>query len=362
MTVRDTWPLLKETYNEWDNHDAMTLSAALSYYTVLSLAPLLIVVLAVIGLVLGSTAAHGQIMAQLQSLLGAEGARAVDTVITNAQKPATGIIASILGIVTLFISASGVFNQLRVSLNRIWDVHPKSAGGILATIRQRFLSFGMLLAVGFLLLVSLVLSAAVVAAGKYMGDLIPIPAFVLELMNLGVSLAFITVLFALIFRFLPDERVAWGDVWLGAFVTSLLFTIGKFLIGLYIGRASFGSAYGAAGSLVVVLVWVYYSAIIFFFGAVFTHVYATSFGSLKDRPKDDGAPVVTVPLEKLHQPVRAETEPKPQHAPAIAATPPHETDAVLSGRAARAAGLIVVATLGGLGWWKSRADRREASR
>ncbi len=359
MKVRDGWRLLKDTYNEWDNHDAMTLSAALSYYTVLSLAPLLIVVLAVIGLVLGSQAAHGQIIAQLQSLLGAEGARAVDTVVTNAHKPATGTVAGILGIITLFISASGVFNQLRVSLNRIWDVKNESSSGIMSTIRERFLSFGMLLAIGFLLLVSLVISATVAAAGKYMGGVIPIPSFVLELLNIAVSLGFVTVLFALIFRFLPDEKVEWGNVWLGAFVTSLLFTIGKFLIGMYIGQASFGSAYGAAGSLVIVLAWVYYSAIIFFFGAEFTHVYATEFGSLKDRSKPAGAPTMTVPIEKLQQPVRAETRPQIQHA--TPAPPVRETDSVLTGVGARAAGLLVVAALGGLGWYRSREERRKAS-
>lgn len=362
MTVGEVWPLLKQTYKEWDRHQAPKLGAALSYYTVLSLAPLLIVVLAVIGLALGKEAAKGEIMGQLQSMLGSQGAHAIDTVITNANKPATGTVASILGLITLFIGASGVFSELRDSLNRIWDVPAKESSGFFSMIRERFLSFGMVLAIGFLLLVSLVISAGLAAAGKFVGGMMPIPPAVLQGVNLIVSVAFVTVLFALIFRFLPDEHVAWTDVWMGAFVTSLLFTIGKFLIGIYLGKASVGSAYGAAGSLVIVLVWVYYSAQIFFFGAEFTHVYSTSYGSLKGRPKDKGAAVVTVPVEKLQQPVRAETTPQSQRAPVMAAaSPARETDSVLSGRAARAAGLILVAALGGVGWWRSRAERRNSS-
>jgi membrane protein len=320
VTIRNVWPLFKETYNEWNRHQAPKLGAALSYYTVLSLAPLLIVVLTVVGIALGKQAARGEIVGQLQSMLGQQGARAIETVITNADKPATGTVASILGLITLFIGASGVFAELRDSLNRIWDVPAKESSGVVSMIRQRFLSFGMVLAIGFLLLVSLVISAALTAEGKFMGGVMPIPPFVLETVNLVVSIGFITVLFALIFRFLPDERVPWKDVWLGAFMTSLLFTIGKFLIGVYLGKAGIGSAYGAAGSLVIVLVWVYYSAQIFFFGAEFTHVFATSHGGLKGQPKGQGASVVTVPIEK------------------------------------RGRGPI------GLGWWRARAERQEASR
>jgi YihY family inner membrane protein len=206
VTIGNSWRLLKDTYNEWDRHQAPKLGAALSYYTVLSLAPLLIVVLTVVGIALGKQAARGEIIGQLQSMLGQQGAHAIETVITNADKPATGTVASILGLITLFIGASGVFGELRDSLNRIWDVPSKESSGLLAMIRQRFLSFGMVLAIGFLLLVSLVISAALSAAGKFMGGLMPVPSFVLEGVNLLVSLGIITVLFALIFRFLPDER------------------------------------------------------------------------------------------------------------------------------------------------------------
>jgi membrane protein len=338
--LRNFWPLIKQTYKEWDRHQAPKLGAALAYYTVLALAPLLMVVLAVIGLALGKQAARGEIIGQLQSMLGHEGAQAIQTVITNANKPATGIVATVLGLITLFVGASGVFAELKDSLNRIWDIAPKEPGSFLGEIRSRFLSFGMVLAIGFLLLVSLVVSAGIAAVGKFAGGLMPLPPFVLEVVNFVVSLAFITVLFALIYRFLPDEQVAWADVGLGAVVTSLLFTTGKFLIGMYLGKAGVGSAYGAAGSLVIVLVWVYYSAQIFFFGAEFTHVYAVERGSLRDRPKETGAPVVTVPVAAtLAEPAK---EPTPRNA---------------SHAESRVIGWAAIAALGGLGWWRSKSRR-----
>jgi membrane protein len=272
--MRRYWDLTKRTYNEWDRHHAPTLGASLAYYTVLSLAPLLIVVTTVVGLALGHAAAQGHLMEQIQGMVGGEGAKAIQQVIAHADQPKTGIIASLLGLVTLFLGASGVFAEIHDALNRIWDIKPKPNSGIWRMVRERFLSFGMLLVIGFLLLVSLVISAGIAAAGKYVGGVLPIPAEVLRIINALVSLAIITTLFAMIFRFLPDEKVGWSNVWTGAFATAVLFTIGKYLIGLYLGKASIGSAYGAAGSLVIVLVWVYYSAQIFFFGAEFTHVYA----------------------------------------------------------------------------------------
>ena len=288
------WELLKETYLEWDRHKAPKLGAGLAYYTVLSLAPLLIVLLTVVGLVLGQQAAEGQVMAQIGDLMGAEGAQAIQAVIANANQPKTGILASVLGIVTLFIGASGVFTELHDALNTIWDVPASNDSGVWTLIRQRFLSFGMVLAIGFLLLVSLVVSAGVAAACKYVGNLLPMPAVALQAANFFVSLLVIAVLFAMIYRFLPDQRVEWRDVGIGAGATALLFSIGKLLIGLYIGKAGVGSAYGAAGSLVVVLAWVYYSAQVFLFGAEFTHVYAKA-----RRPHAypvAEAPVSTVPV------------------------------------------------------------------
>ena len=203
--------------------------------------------------------------------MGPDGAKAIRGMIEHAQKPVSGIFASIIGLITLLFGASGVFGELRSALNKIWEVKPETSSGILAMIRVRFFSFGMVLAVGFLLLVSLIISAALAAIGKFFGGLLPMPEFVLSGINFVVSLLAIAVLFALIFKYVPETKIAWKDVWVGALATALLFTIGKFLIGFYLGKAGVGSAYGAAGSLIVVIIWVYYSSLIFFFGAEFTH-------------------------------------------------------------------------------------------
>ncbi len=268
------WALLKETYSEWDRHNAPKLGAGLAYYTLLALAPLLIVVITVIGLGLGQKAAEGQIVNEIRDLVGQQGAETIQTIIANSYQPKTGLLASFLGLLTLFLGASGVFTELHDALNIIWDVEAPRRSSVWNLVRARIVAFGMLLAIGFLLLVSLVVSAGVAAMGKYMGALLPVPEWALQVVNVVFSLVVITVLFAAIYRFLPDERVAWKDVAVGAASTALLFTIGKTLIGIYLGKASVASAYGAAGSLVVVLVWIYYSAQIFLFGAEFTHVYA----------------------------------------------------------------------------------------
>lgn len=250
------------------------MGAALAFYTILSMAPLVILVVAVVALVFGHSAAQDQILGEVRNLIGPEGAIAVKTTIQHAQEPSAGLFASGLGILTLFFGASGVFLELRSALNTIWEVPPAETLGIGALIKQRFFSFGMVLAIGFLLLVSLVLSAALAAAGQYFADFLPLPEFVLGIVNFLVSFFTIAVLFGLIFRFVPDKTIGWRQVWLGALATAFLFTIGKALIGLYLGKASVGSAYGAAGSLIVVIVWVYYSSQIFFFGAEFTHTLA----------------------------------------------------------------------------------------
>ncbi len=221
---------------------------------------------------MGHSTAQNQILGQVQGMIGPQGAEAVKQMIEHGQKASSGAVASILGVLTLLFGASGVFGELRESLNKMWDVEPENAGGVWGTIKQRFFSFGMVLAVGFLLLVSLLISAALAALGKFFGGLLPMPGFVLNAIDFTISLGAIAVLFALIFRYVPATRAAWRSVWIGAVVTALFFTIGKFLIGIYLGKAAVGSAYGAAGSLVVVIVWVYYSAMIFLFGAEFTHV------------------------------------------------------------------------------------------
>ena len=279
-SVVQAWSLLTETYSEWSRHQAPKLGAALAYYTVLSMAPLVVVMVAVIGLAFGQQAARGEILKQIEGLVGQQGAQAIQTVVANAYQPKSGILASALGLITLFFGASGVFLELRDSLNLIWGVEPKRGGGLWAMVHERFLSFGMVLAVGFLLLVSLVASAAIAAANAYVANLLPAPGWTLQVANVFFSLFVATALFALIYRFLPQTEIGWRDTFWGAVFTSVLFTLGKSLIGLYLGQASVASAYGAAGSLVVVLVWVYYSAQVFFFGAEFTHVFAKRSGSL----------------------------------------------------------------------------------
>jgi membrane protein len=275
--------LLKQSYQGWKEDKASRLSAALAYYTIFSLAPLLIIVIAITGLFWQQQAVQQQVMGQIQSLVGADGAKFVSDLLTSASNPAKGIIATIVGIITLLFGALGVFNELHNSLNVIWEVEEEKPKGFLQTIKKviidRFLSFTMVLGIGFLLLVSLVISAGVSAVQTTIGTLIPLSEIILQIINLVISIGVITVLFALIYKFLPDAEIAWRDVGLGAFVTAILFSLGKFLIGLYLGNSAIASSFGAAGSLVLLLVWIYYSAQILFFGAEFTEVYANSYGS-----------------------------------------------------------------------------------
>ena len=275
--------LLKLSYQEWQKDRASRLSAALAYYTIFSLAPVLIIVIAVTGLFWQQQAVHEQIMNQIQSLVGAEGAKFISDMLTSASNPARGITATIIGIITLIFGALGVFNELHNSLNIIWNVkeeEPKSfLESVKKTILNRFLSFTMILGIGFLLLVSLVISAGLSAVQSTLGNAFPLSGFIWQMINLVVSIGVITLLFALIYKVLPDAEIAWRDVWLGAFVTAVLFSLGKFLIGLYLGNSAVASSFGAAGSLVLLLVWIYYSAQILFFGAEFTQVYANNYGS-----------------------------------------------------------------------------------
>ena len=232
----------------------------------------MILVVAIAALVFGHATAQSHLLGQVESMVGPEGSTAVKGMIEQAQEPQSGAFASVAGLITLLLGASGVFGELRSPLNTMWDVKPANQSGLWRVLKQRFFSFGMVLAVGFLLLVSLVVSAVLAAAGKYLGGLLPLPEVVLSALNFLISWAGTVVLFALIMRHVPERRVAWNVIWIGAAATGVLFTIGKFLIGLYLGKAAVGSAYGAAASLVVLIVWVYYSAVIFRFGAEFTHV------------------------------------------------------------------------------------------
>lgn len=273
------WTLLKETFTAWSDDKVPRHGAALAYYTVLSLVPLLVVIIAIIGLILGQEAVQNHLLEQIGNMVGPQSAEAIKDMIQRASEPSSGIVASVLATGTLLFGASGVFAQLQDSLNSIWGVKPKEGRGLWGLIQDRFMSFAALLGTGFLLLVSLVLSAALSAFGKWFGGWLPAPELVLQALELLISLAVITGLFAMMFKVLPDAEVAWRDVWVGAMLTALLFTIGKLAIGLYLGKSDVGSAYGAAGSLVIILVWVYYSAQILLFGAEFTQVYANQVGA-----------------------------------------------------------------------------------
>ncbi|MBV9388983.1 MAG: YihY/virulence factor BrkB family protein [Chroococcidiopsidaceae cyanobacterium CP_BM_ER_R8_30] len=290
MNLRIVWRLLKETFSEWSQDKAERMAAALAYYTIFSIAPLLVIVIAIAGLVFGQQAARGEIVRQIQGLVGSGGAQFIQTAIQNANKPHAGIIATIISVVLLFLGGTWVFSGLQDALNTIWEVQPKPGRGVAGIIHDRFLPFAMLLGIGFLLLVSLVLSAGLSAATNLVGNVLPATDWLWHLANFIISFAIITLLFAMIYRILPDVRIAWSDVWIGAAITSLLFVIGKILLGIYLGRSSFGSTYGAAGSLVAILVWVYYSAQILFFGAEFTKVYARRYGS-RIVPNDNAIPL-----------------------------------------------------------------------
>ena len=279
MRIKTIISLLRETFTEWNEDKASRLAAALAYYTVFSLAPMLIIAIAIAGAVFGEEAARGEIVTPIQGLVGRDGAKFIETAIEGASKPKAGTIASLISIAVLLFGASGLFAQLQDSLNTIWEVQPKPGRGVIGILRDRFLSFTMVLGVGFLLLVSLVLSAGLSGLVNFLGSLLPGIGALLQLANFVLSFAVTTLLFGLIYKVLPDVKIAWSDVWSGAIVTSLLFSIGRFALGLYLGNSSFGSTYGAAGSVVIILVWVYYAAQILFFGAEFTQVYARRYGS-----------------------------------------------------------------------------------
>lgn len=279
---RRIYSLLKDTTSQWIDDKSLKLGAALSYYTVFSLPPLLLIVIALAGLGFGEEAAQGQIMGQFEGFVGKQSAAIIQTMIAKAAGPQRGTIATIIGLVVLLMGASGVFTELQDSLNTIWKVKPKPQAGFKYLIRTRLLSFGMILSIGFLLLVSLVITAILAAFGDIMNELWPGPPiiqYVMHVVNFIVSFGVVTALFAILFKFLPDAKITWKDVWLGAAVTAFLFTVGKFLIGLYLGKSGIASTYGAAGSLVLILAWIYYSSQILFFGAEFTQVYANRYGS-----------------------------------------------------------------------------------
>jgi membrane protein len=286
MKLGDLFPVLKDSFAAWRDDNASRLAAALSYYTVFSIAPLLVIVIAVAGQILGEEAVRGEIVAQIGSAVGRETAEFLETMIANASEPGSGIIASIVGVATLLLGATGVFIQLQGSLDAIWRVEPAPGRGIRGTLEDRFLGFTLVLAIGFLLLVAFVASTAISAAGNFLGDRLPLPALWLSLLDFVLSFLIVTLLFATIFKVLPRVDLHWRDVMSGAAFTSFLFNAGKLAIGWYLGTTGAGSAFGAAGALIVLLLWVYYSAQIFLLGAEFTKIFANRFGSRPELSDD----------------------------------------------------------------------------
>jgi membrane protein len=300
------WQLLKATVTQWIEDQPFLLASSLSYYTIFSLAPLLIIVIAIAGFAFGKAAAEQRIVGTIQGLIGPQGAEAIETMIQNASsQPKTGIISAGVGLVTLILGAGGVVGQLQTSLNTIWGVEPKPGQGIWGILHQRFISLAMVLGIGFLLLVSLAISALVTGFSHFIEDYLVI-AYSLDLV---ISILLVTALFAMIYKFLPDVQIRWRDVWIGAALTAVLFTAGKFLIGLYLGRSSVGSTYGAAGSIITILLWVYYSSLILFLGAEFTQVYASERGS-GVVPRENAEPIGTSRERKSPPPAKRTRERK----------------------------------------------------
>jgi len=277
--VRELWQLVKESVSKWGEDNALQLGAALAYYTVFSLAPVLVIVIAMAGAVFGRDAAQGEIVGEIRGMVGEEGATAIQGLIESASRPGASLVATTVGLAILLFGSTSVFAQLQSALNAIWNVPPREHVGLWDMIRDRFLSFAAVLGAGFLLSVSLVISAAVAVFGKVWGAWLPWVSHALEIADLLGSVTVLTLLFAMIFKLLPDVEIRWQDVWVGAAVTAVLFVIGKFVIGFYLGRSDLGAAYGAASWLILVLAWVYYSSQIVLLGAEFTHAYAVRHGA-----------------------------------------------------------------------------------
>ena len=277
--MRVLWSVARDTVSEWVKHNASSLGAALSFYTLFSIAPILVIAMAVAGAIFGPHVAESHVLDQMRSLLGEAGAAAMQSLLSSAHQSGQKGFAAAVGVVTLLVGATSVFGELQNTLDYIWKSPQKDGVAWWRILRARILSIGLILGVGFLLMVSLLFSAALAALGAWLGTVMVRWSIVLPALDLVLSLGLITVLFAAIYKYVPREEIAWGDVWIGGLVTACLFSIGKLLIGLYLGRSSLSSAYGAAGSVMVLLLWIYYSAQIFLLGAEFTHVFTYTVGS-----------------------------------------------------------------------------------
>lgn len=282
--LKDLFDLGKAAVAAWSRDYAPSMGAALSYYTVFSIAPLLLIVISIAGLVYGDDAARGAVFFQVRGLMGDAAAVALQGLLASVRKPGESITAAAIGLVLLVLGATSVFGELQSALDRIWRVPEQvKKGGLWQLLRTRLVSFGMIIAIGLLLIASLLASATLSVVETWWGALFGAQALVASALNILLSYAMVTVMFAMIYKTMPRVRIAWRDVWTGAAITSALFTIGKYLIGLYIGKSGVSSTFGAAGSLVVILLWVYYSAQIFLLGAEFTWVYAHRYGSRRPR-------------------------------------------------------------------------------
>ncbi|MEO8858891.1 MAG: YihY/virulence factor BrkB family protein [Burkholderiaceae bacterium] len=283
------WKLTRAAVESWIDDKASSMGAALSYYTIFSLAPLLLIVISIAGLIFGADAARGETFRQLQGLMGDDAAKAVEGLLASVSQPHKGVAATIVGVAVLLLGATTVFAELQSSLDRIWRVpEQEKVSGVWGLLRTRLLSFGMILGIAFLLMVSLVLSAMIAALGDWWGGALLEWKVLAQSINVVTGFALTTVVFAMIYKLMPRVSLEWSDVWLGALVTALLFTVGKFLIGLYIGKSGVASGFGAAGSLIVILVWVYYSAQIYLLGAEFTAVYTRTLGSHAGQQQGNG--------------------------------------------------------------------------
>jgi membrane protein len=305
MNIKQAWDLTKQSISSWSEDYAPSMGAALSYYTLFSITPLLMIVISIAGLLFGADAVRGVIFAQLQSLMGEEGAKAIQEMLISASRPSTGGFAAMASVVGLLIGATTVFNELQSDLDRIWRVPARvKTSGLWTLLRTRLLSFGMILGVIFLLTISLVTSAALATLGKWWGGWFGSWEALAHVLDFAINFGLLTLIFALIYKMIPRVHVSWHDVWTGAAVTALLFTIGKFLIGLYLGKSDVTSSFGAAGSLVIMMVWVYYSAQIFLFGAEFTWVYANMYGSRRNEGQQQKA----ARAEESDVPTRSDTD------------------------------------------------------
>ncbi|RYD24177.1 MAG: YihY/virulence factor BrkB family protein [Verrucomicrobiaceae bacterium] len=291
VIVKNRWvDILRRSFADWMEDKALRLSAALAYYSIFSIAPLLVIAIGIAGLAFDREAVSGQLYGELRNYVGAQSAEALQSMVQSASKPAQSTLAAVIGFVTLLFGASGVFGQLKDALNTIWEVEPKPGTGFMSFLREKILNFGMVLVIGFLLLVSLALSAAIAGLNHRLDELLNLPAFVWAAIAFVISLSIVATLFAMIFKVMPDVKVGWRDVWIGAIITAVLFEIGKTGLSWYLGREGTASAYGAAGSVILLLLWVYYTSCILLFGAEFTQVYADANGRFI-APADRAQPV-----------------------------------------------------------------------